>query len=262
KLNWQVGIMKKSFLTVVFSVLFISGCSTKEHTLFQDDNHSVSNDQNYANPPNVSYTNKISPRDRISVEVFNGEKPINASNNNSQNYLDPERGFMVSDNGTVYLPLVGHVQLAGLSESEAGELLTKAYGEYLRFPFVKLDILNQRVYVIGEVQKPGIVPVTNETVNFFEALAQAGDFTDYANRTDVKIVTYVDGGKPVIRTVDMTDVKSIQMANLILKPNDILYIPPRDIKVYNTYLKETTPLLDTIGKLLTPMVNIKYLERD
>jgi len=251
--------MKKSFLAVVFSVLFISGCSTKDHTLFQDDKQNVTDNQNYANPPNVSYVNKISPRDRISVEVFNGEKPITTSNN-SQNSQDPKRGFPVSDNGSVYLPLVGYVQIAGLSEGEASELLTKVYGEYLKFPFVKLDILNQRVYVIGEVQKPGIVPVTNETLNFFEVLAQAGDFTDYANRTDVKIVTYVSG-KPVIRTVDMTDVNSIQMANLILKPNDILYIPPRDIKVYNTYLKESAPLLDTIGKLLTPFVNIKYLRQ-
>jgi polysaccharide export outer membrane protein len=251
--------MKKSFLVVVVSVLFMSGCSTKEHTLFQDVNHSVSNDQKYTNPSDVSYVNKIYPRDRIYIEVFNGQKPIAFSSNTQ--YLDPDRGFIVSPRGDVFLPLVGYVQLAGLSESEASEHLTKVYAEYLRFPFVKLDILNQRVYVIGEVQKPGIVPVTNETLNFFEALAQVGDFTEYANRTDVKIVTYVDGGKPIIRTVDMTDVKSLRMANLILKPNDILYIPPRDIKVYNTYLKETAPLLDTIGKLLTPFVNIKYLRQ-
>jgi polysaccharide export outer membrane protein len=150
------------------------------------------------------------------------------------------------------------VELTGLDEREASERLTKAYGEYLKFPFVKIDILNQRVYVIGEVQKPGIVPVNNETLNFFEALAQVGDFTDYANRTDVKIVTYIDG-KPRIRSVDMTSMESVHMANLILKPNDIIYIPPRSIKVYNTYLKETAPLLNTINSLLTPFVNIKYL---
>lgn len=250
--------MNKSFLITIILALFFSGCSTKEHMLFQD----AANDQALSAPANISYSAKIAPRDRLSIEVFNGQKPIEIGANNSQNYLDPERGFLVSESGEVFLPLVGHVHVAGLSEREASEYLAKAYGEYLKFPFVKLDILNQRVYIIGEVNKPGIVPVNNETLNFFEALAQAGDFTDYANRTDVKIVTYVRGGSPVIKSVDMTKLQSIHMANLILKPNDIVYIPPRDIKVYNTYLKETTPLLDTIGKLLTPMVNIKYLERN
>lgn len=249
--------MFKTYLTFVVLVLFMSGCSTKEYTLFQDSDQNALNNNKVSYAPSISYSSKISPRDRILVEVFNGQKPL-ALGGGSQNYIDPERGYLVSENGSVYLPLVGHVQLAGLSESEASEHLTKAYGEYLKFPFVKIDILNQRIYVIGEVQKPGIVPVNNETLNFFEALAQVGDFTDYANRTDVKIVTYIDG-RPHIRSVDMTKSGSIQLANLILKPNDIIYIPPRNIKVYNTYLRESAPLLDTIGKLLTPFVNIKYL---
>jgi len=250
--------MFKSYFTTIVLVLFISGCSTKDHTLFQDNDQNAPNSNKTSHLSSISYSNKISPRDRISVEVFNGQKPLTLGGNSSQNYIDPERGYMISENGSVYLPLVGKVELAGLSENEASELLTKVYGEYLKFPFVKLDILNQRVYVIGEVQKPGIVPVTNETLNFFEVLAQVGDFTEYANRTDVKIVTYIDG-KPRIRSIDMTRSGSIHIASLILKPNDIVYIPPRDIKVYNTYLKETAPLLDTIGKLLTPFVNIKYL---
>lgn len=243
----------KNILLVLCFGFFITGCSTKDHILFQDSLKS----KEISYPLAISYSNKISPRDRISIEVFNGQKPL-ALSGNSQNYIDPERGYIVSENGNVYLPLVGHIHLAGLDESEASELLTKVYGEYLRFPFVKLDILNQRVYVIGEVNKPGIVPVNNETLNFFEALAQVGDFTDYANRTEVKIVTYIDG-KPHIRSVDLTKMESMQMANLILKPNDIVYIPPRGIKVYNTYLRESAPLLDTISKLLTPFVNIKYL---
>ncbi len=246
--------MKKSFFIAIVLALFFSGCSTKEHTLFQD----AVNDQTLSSPSSISYTNKIAPRDRLSVEVLNRDKPVVFSSISAQNYQDPVRGYTVSNSGIINLPLVGYIKIAGLSESEASKLLEEAYREYLRFPFVKVDILNQRVYVIGEVQKPGIVPVTNETLNLFEALAQVGDFTDYANRTDVKIVTYIDG-KPRIKTIDTTNINSIGMANLALKPNDIIYIPPRDIKVYNTYLKESVPLLDTINKLLTPFVNIKYL---
>ncbi|MBN2768649.1 MAG: polysaccharide biosynthesis/export family protein [Campylobacterales bacterium] len=249
------------FLFPTLFLIFLSGCTTKEYALFQDsDQVDMEAKSSLSTSIGSSSLAKITSRDRLFIEVFNGEKPIVSSGNNTQNYLDPMRGFTVSDDGSVYLPLVGSVHLGGLDKIEASKLLTKKYGEYLRFPYAKVDILNQRVYVLGEVKNPGIVDVTNETLNFFEALAQVGDFTDYANRTDVKIVTYVDGGNPIIKTIDMTDAKSIQKVSLTLKPNDIVYIPPRGIKVYNTYLRETAPLLDTINKLLTPFVNIKYLK--
>jgi polysaccharide biosynthesis/export protein len=249
------------FLFPTLFLIFFSGCTTKEYALFQDsDQVDVEAKSSLSTSIDSSSLTKITSRDRLLIEVFNGEKPIVSNGNNAQNYLDPMRGYTVSDDGSVYLPLVGSVYLDGLDKIEASKLLTKKYGEYLRFPYAKVGILNQRVYVLGEVKNPGIVDVTNETLNFFEALAQVGDFTDYANRTDVKIVTYVDSGNPIIRTIDMTDAKSIQKVSLTLKPNDIIYIPPRGIKVYNTYLRETAPLLDTINKLLTPFVNIKYLK--
>lgn len=246
--------MKKSFFIAIVLALFFSGCSIKEHTLFQEPLEKKEIPQ----PLTIPYTNKITSGDSISMEVFSGSKLI-IINNSSQNYQDLKSGYIVSSDGSISLPLVGNVQIAGLSENEASELLTKVYGEYFKFPFVKLHILYRKVYVIGEVQRPGSVLIANKTLNLFEALAQVGDVTTYANKTDAKIVSYINSEKPIIRSVDMTDVKSIQMANLTLRPNDIVYIPPRDFKAYSAYLKESTSVLDIIGKLLRPFVDLKYL---
>ncbi|MEJ2528381.1 MAG: hypothetical protein P8Y49_10020 [Sulfurovaceae bacterium] len=60
----------------------------------------------------------------------------------------------------------------------------------------------------------------------------------------------------MIRNIDITHTNYMQLSSLMLQPNDIIYVPPRGIKVY---LKEAGPLLETINKLITPFVNIKYL---
>lgn len=247
-------IVIRILLPIIF-LLFFSGCTTKEYALFQDINQETSNDKKTLSSSIDLTANKISPRDRLHIEVYNGNKPIVSDGGTTQNYLDPIRGYMVSDDGSVYLPLVGSVHLGGLNQSQASRLLTKKYGEYLRFPYAKVDILNQRIYVLGEVKNPGVVAVTNEQLNIYEALAQVGDFTDYADRKDIKIVRYVKG-QPVIESLDITHAGYMQVSNLMLKPNDIIYIPPRNLKVY---LKEAGPILETVNRLLTPFVNIKYL---
>jgi polysaccharide biosynthesis/export protein len=255
KISESANIMIRFLFPTLF-LIFFSGCTTKEYALFQDGNQADAEAKSSLGTSigNSSLT-KITSRDRLLIEVFNGEKPIVSSGNNNQNYLDPMRGFTVSDNGSVYLPLVGSVYLGGLDKIQASKLLTKKYGEYLRFPYAKVDILNQRVYILGEVKNPGIVAVNDEKLNIFEAIAEVGDFNDYADRKDIKIVRYING-KPMIRNIDITHTNYMQLSALMLQPNDIIYVPPRGIKVY---LKEAGPLLETINRLITPFVNIKYL---
>ena len=58
--------------------------------------------------------------------------------------------------------------------------------------------MNQRVFVLGEVNTPGVVAVTNGTMNLVEAIARTGDMTDYAERTNIKIIRG-DLRKPMVR---------------------------------------------------------------
>ena len=146
----------------------------------------------------------------------------------------------------------------GLTAVEASKKLTKKYKIYLRQPYISVNILNQRVYVLGEVRKPGMIPVLNETVTIFEAIARSGDFTDYALRNEVKIVSG-NLNNPKIRTIDLTKMSALKISNLILKPNDIVYVSPRKMKGFNVGVKETLPILQAISSAIAPFVSMKYL---
>lgn len=234
--------------------LLINGCSNKNYTLAQEEKEAVQQDTTHGN---IIYENKIAPLDRVLIDIYNGDKPF-GTNSVTTAYQDDKRGFLVASNGTVYLPLLGQVGIAGLSERQATNMLTKYYKKYLKYPFIKVSILNQKIYVLGEVTKPGVINVVNENMNLLEALAQSGDLTDYAKRDDIKIISQIDGEKK-IRTIDLTRLSKINEANLMIRPNEIIYIPPRGIKSFNVTMKDATPVLDIVGKLLAPFVDMKYL---
>lgn len=136
--------------------------------------------------------------------------------------------------------------------------MIQEYKKYIRNPYVLVEIKNQRVIVIGEVKSPGIVHVTNGTMNIIEAIARSGDVTDLASRSDIKVIRG-DLRNPEIRNVDLTRMDAISLSSLYLKPNDILYIQPREIKGYNRVFTDFMPFWDTLSSILTPFVLIKHL---
>lgn len=247
--------MNKVLLCLSF-LLLVSGCSNKNYMLLQDQSSTKYKDplQNH-----IYYENKISAHDRILVDIYNGDKPM-GTNQATTAYQDDTRGFLVSQHGTVYLPLVGNVGVAGLSENQASNMLTRYYKKYLKYPFVKVSILNQKVYILGEVAKPGAIPVQNAKMNLFEVIAQAGDLTNYAQRDEVKIISMQDG-KRVVKNIDITNLNSMDSNDITIRPNDIVYIPPKGIKAFNIAINDTVPILDIVNKLISPFVNIKYLSK-
>ncbi|WP_457744603.1 polysaccharide biosynthesis/export family protein [Sulfurimonas sp.] len=201
---------------------------------------------------------KISKGDRIEIKAFNQSSSngqltqllSNGGQGMTQNRYGDE-GILVPANGEINLPLVGKVNLLGMTEEEASSALTKDLKRYLKHPYVHVKILNQKLFVLGEVKKPGTVLVTNGTMSLFEALANRGDLTDYADRTKIKIIRG-SMRDPEIREINLTDLNSIRYASLILRPNDIVYVQARDAKASMVGAQEKLPFWQLIGAILAP----------
>jgi len=256
------------FAITALTLLFFSGCTLKDYKLFQEqqlqkDKITVVTDEEYNTE--VSYENKIAPNDRVSITVYiqsgKGSQQmtsiLTSQNTNTTTNVD-DIGILVTQKGTVRLPLIGSVQISGLTEDEASEKLIDLYKRYIRNPYVTTEIKNQRVIVIGEVKKPGIVPVTNGTMNIIEAIAQSGDLTDFASRNNIKIIRG-DLRKPIVRNIDLANITAINQASLLLRPNDIIYVQPRDMKGYNRAFNEVVPFWNALSSILDPFVKRKEI---
>lgn len=265
--------MFKSVLVTLFvgSLLF-SGCSMKEYTLFQNDDRSEEttdiNDTVYKDE--MVFENKIQPKDRVGIMVYNqsgggsGQLTSMISSRGSQQGGgrggDETQGLLVTQEGTVRLPLIGSAMIQGLTEDEAAKYLMEEYGKYLRTPYVTVEIMNQRLFILGEVKNPGVVPVTNGTMNLIEAIARSGDLTDFAERRGILILRG-DLRKPEVRMIDLTQMSTITISSLYLKPNDIVYVQPRASKGRKIAFDEISPPFQLVSSILAPFVNITYLAR-
>jgi len=263
---------QKNILLVTLLITFLfTGCSTKNDRLFQTetsngtkDEKSIIKDEEYSKE--VSFEYKIAPNDRLSIMVYiqsgAGSQQMNSiltSKTTNTNVDNQENmGLLVTQKGTIRLPLVNTVNVVGLTQDEASELLINKYKKFIRNPYVTVEIINQRIIVIGEVKTPGVVPILNGTMNLMEAIARSGDMTDLAERTNIKIIRG-NLRKPQIRVIDLTDIKSITSTSLLLKPNDIVYVQPRNMKGWNKAAREIAPAFNTMSSILNPFVQRKTL---
>ncbi len=262
--------MNKSILMTISTIavaLVLSGCSGKEYKLFQSSElvEKTTQVNQVTYEEEVAFENIIAPNDRVDITVYiqagEGSQQMTSmltAREVSNATVQENLGLLVTQRGEVRLPLLGSINISGLTQDEASEYLIKEYKKFIRNPYVLVEIKNQRVIVIGEVKQPGIVPVLNGTMNIVEAIARSGDLTDLASRTDIKIIRG-DLRNPEIRNIDLTSLDAIGISSLYLKPNDIVYIQPRPIKGFNRVFTDITPFWDMLSSVLNPFTQRKTL---
>jgi polysaccharide export outer membrane protein len=136
--------------------------------------------------------------------------------------------FQVQEDGTIVVPLLGHVNVNGKTKAEAAQLLEKLFGDgYLRDPHVTV-IMTERenldVSVLGEVGHAGTFPYV-EKLTLVQAISQAGGLTELGQARRVKLTR--KGPDGVARTYDVS-VKAItdgREADIVLQPGDIIFVP-------------------------------------
>jgi len=237
----------------------MAGCTTKEDfVLFHDTN--ISSPEAKKSVVDLSsvakYEYKIQPHDRISITMYNHPELGTTS---VQSQKQDVSGVLVNSKGYVRLPLIKSVHIAGLSQTEAQKKLEKAYGTFLEDAELYLEVLNKRAYILGEVKKPGEVRLFNEKTTLLQMLAQAGDLTNEANRHAI-VVLKNRYNKVYTETVSLTGPNSIKVANLMIYPNDIVYVAPNNIKSINVGISEVNPSLQLVGNILAPVVAATYLQ--
>jgi polysaccharide biosynthesis/export protein len=112
------------------------------------------------------------------------------------------QSLQIRPDGKITLPLVGDVLAAGRTSVELRDAIGDALKEYITSPVVTVIVVEatpQVVYVTGEVNKPGTVPLANGRMSVLQALAVAGGFTDFANKKDIRILRKGPSGMQTLR---------------------------------------------------------------
>lgn len=132
----------------------------------------------------------------------------------------------VNNSGDVYLPLVGYVQLGGLTPDQAQTVIENRLreGEFVKNPHVSVslkDYLNQSATVTGEVNRPGIYPILG-TRRLLEVLAAAGGLTNRAGKTVT--ITHRDHPEEPLKLDLPADLAKSPKDNIEVLPGDTLLV--------------------------------------
>jgi polysaccharide biosynthesis/export protein len=147
----------------------------------------------------------------------------------------------VRPDGRITLQLVGDVDVSGKTAAELRESLGKAYAGQLKNPEIAVivrSIFNRRVYVGGDVNRPGVVEMPSR-LTALEAIMQAGGF-DYrrAEVGNVVVIRHKDG-KRYGCALDFNDaLKGKEYQPFYLEPQDIVYVPRTVISQVNLWIDQ------------------------
>jgi polysaccharide export outer membrane protein len=138
--------------------------------------------------------------------------------------------FRVAPDGTVDLPYIHRLQVAGLEPQELADTIRKKLveGHILSDPSVSIDVkeyYSKRIVVLGQVQKPGSFPLT-PGVTFLQIISQAGGFNAIANRDRVNL-TRTTGKKARTIVLSADAITDGSLPDFPLQSGDTVFVPER-----------------------------------
>jgi len=158
-------------------------------------------------------------------------------------------GFEIDAEGNIKLPMMGKINVEGVSISTIESVVQKKADEFLKDAIVKVKLLNFKVTVLGEVRSPGIYYNYNNTMTVIDALAQANGNTDFAAIKRVMVVRpFPEGNKSYM--LDMTS-KNIYLSEAFyLHPNDYVMVQPDKYKNFQLNSQAYSLIFSSLSMLL------------
>jgi len=145
----------------------------------------------------------------------------------------------IRPDGKISALLLDDVQAAGLAPAELDDILTKGYSAFYFNPRVTVIVRgfsNQRVYVGGEVNQPGMLQLAGE-LSAVGAVMEAGGFRQTARRSSVILLRKGDDG-PEIRRLNLDDVLGKGAPDIALRPFDVVFVPRTFIAKANLFVQQ------------------------
>lgn len=133
--------------------------------------------------------------------------------------------YLVDSEGNIEFPVLGTINVAGLSRKELSELLENRISKYVKNPIVNVRIANFQVTILGEVNRPGTFSIPEENLSLSKALGFAGDLTIYGKRNNVLIIREGEEGK-TYEYIDLTKSDFLNSPYYYLEQNDVVYVEP------------------------------------
>ena len=259
-MKYMNKLLKTGLIAALFAVVFAS-CVPQKKMLYLKDAEMVTENisKEYVNDRTVDY--KLQPGDNLFIRFINtiderSAASLTGETSTRTNYMSSDasiylQSYTLDEDGCIELPLTGKIELKNLTVDQAKEKMQNELDKFVNQTTLIVKLSNFNLTILGEVTRPGMYKVYQSQINLFEAMALAGNMTNFAKKNNVKIVRQTDNGSEII-TVDMGQADILSSPYYYLKPNDIIYVEPLKIKQwgFTTFPYSTVFSIVTLGVTL------------
>ena len=230
--------------------LLSNSCTINSHVLLKTDKDFIFD--SITDLDNPEY--QIAINDIIDFRLYKNDgyevidMSLNSSSVNIVNQVNVIK-YNIRKDSLVELPIIGEVNLVGKTIIVAEHFLEELYSKYYVDPFINLRINSRRVIIFpGTGSSAKVVPLIYNNTSLIEALALVGGISNKGKAKKIKLIRK-DKDQYLIYLIDLSTIKGLNHASMILQSNDIIYVEP----VAN-YAKEIiadiAPILSLISSAL------------
>lgn len=188
---------------------------------------------------------------------FNGSPQL--KDNTQENQSNNSNSFTIDESGHVTLPVAGKVKLLDLTIEQGQEKIKNELYEFLQDPIVTINLLNFNYTILGEVNLPGRYNSINPRFNILEALATAGDMTDFAERSRIKLIRADSKGNTKVIYFNALENSLLTKDIYFIKPNDIIIVDPLKAKSFRQNqlfaLSTFFGIIGAVGIVIIQLIN-------
>lgn len=226
------NFMRNSFIILLISFLFFSCSNTSQLTYINNIK------EGDISKINLSINNFIEIGDVLKIDVRTVVAEMSAPYNdvNTLNANDVNRlileGYRVAKDSTINYPFLGKIIVVGLTTNEIATKLRNLFisNGQLTNPQIKVNKVNSKFTVLGEVKTPGTYFNYENQLTIFQALGFAGDLLITAKRKNIKLIRQENGLRKTYK-FSIKDSQIFDKPYYYIKSNDIIIIEPNYSKV-------------------------------
>lgn len=229
------------YLIFFIFVVVLSSCNTAKHDLNIFEN--LSGESGTLAVPNTVV--KIEPEMSLIITVQSEVQSASAEFNPP--YANPAspgsevvsgtptlKPYEVDRNGNIDFPRLGTIHVAGMTQMELKNYLTKRISEYVKDPVVTVSIQGYRVVVVGEVVNPRTIFTAQDRYGLLDALADCGGLGDYALRDNIIVMRRTDDNTIEYHKLNLHDAKVVEDPYYWLKNEDVVVVSANKVKQDNS----------------------------
>lgn len=247
--------MRFIFLFVIAGfVLLFSSCRTQRAitNYIEDIKDTASKKTFFITEPKIQKNDQLSINiSSLSLEPEKTDILYNPSTTSGFNQQMPQMfGYLVDQKGNIEIPRIGIIHAEGLTKDQLAVIIKDRLRGQLTEPTVIIRFVNFRVMVMGEVGKPGVQGVSVENLNILEALAMAGDITQFGNKKQVKVIREVNGQRQV-GIIDVSSSSMFESPYYQMQQNDVVLVEATKYKVMQTEQQRVSQQLGFALSIIT-----------